>query len=67
MGGFSVQDPINQVILPFRNPTRESKSMIEQARMHELLKQMVGDMGAAAVAPLVILGDKLGLYRVLAG
>ena len=27
---------------------------------------MVSDMGAAAVAPLVILGDKLGLYRALA-
>jgi SAM-dependent methyltransferase len=34
--------------------------------MHELLNKMVGDMGAAAVAPLVILGDKLGLYRALA-
>ena len=27
---------------------------------------MVNDMGLAAVAPLVILGDKLGLYKSLA-
>lgn len=40
--------------------------MIDEMRMHELLNKMVGDMGAAAVAPLVILGDKLGLYRALA-
>ncbi len=40
--------------------------MIDEARMQELLGKMVSDMGAAAVAPLVILGDKLGLYRALA-
>ena len=40
--------------------------MIDKERMHELLNKMVGDMGAAAVAPLVILGDKLGLYQALA-
>jgi len=40
--------------------------MIDEKRMHELLNKMVSDMGAAAVAPLVILGDKLGLYKALA-
>ncbi len=39
---------------------------IDEAKLNELLGKMVGDMGAAAVAPLVILGDKLGLYRALA-
>jgi SAM-dependent methyltransferase len=39
---------------------------VNEDKLHELLAQMVGDMGAAAVAPLVILGDKLGLYRALA-
>ncbi len=38
---------------------------IDETKMHALLGKMVGDMGAAAVAPLVILGDKLGLYRTL--
>jgi len=39
---------------------------IDEGRLHELLGKMVGDMGAAAIAPLVMLGDKLGLYRALA-
>lgn len=40
--------------------------MIDQSRLHDLLGRMVADMGAAAIGPLVILGDKLGLYRTLA-
>jgi SAM-dependent methyltransferase len=39
---------------------------INDTKLNELLTKMVGDMGAAAVAPLVILGDKLGLYKALA-
>jgi 2-polyprenyl-3-methyl-5-hydroxy-6-metoxy-1,4-benzoquinol methylase len=39
---------------------------IDQEKLHDLLGKMVNDMGAAAVAPLVLLGDKLGLYRALA-
>ena len=38
---------------------------VNEAKLHEFLGKMLGDMGAAAVAPLVVLGDKLGLYRVL--
>jgi len=39
---------------------------VDATRLEELLGKMVNDMGAAAVAPLVIIGDKLGLYRSLA-
>src|SRR4051794_4724232 len=39
---------------------------IDELKLHELLSKMVADMGAAAAAPLVILGDKLGLYKALA-
>lgn len=39
---------------------------MNEGRLNELLGKMVGDMGAASVAPLVVLGDKLGLYRALA-
>jgi SAM-dependent methyltransferase len=38
----------------------------DQTKLDSLLGKMVGDMGAAAVAPLVVLGDRLGLYRALA-
>jgi SAM-dependent methyltransferase len=39
---------------------------LDESKLDSLLHQMVGDMGAAAVAPLVVLGDRLGLYRALA-
>ena len=39
---------------------------MDQAKLHDFLGKMVNDMGAAAVAPLVILGDRLGLYKALA-
>jgi len=39
---------------------------VNEAKLHELVFKMVGDMGAAAVAPLVVLGDRLGFYRALA-
>ena len=40
-------------------------SEINQDKLDALLGQMLGDMGAAAAAPLVVLGDKLGLYQTL--
>ena len=39
---------------------------IDESKLNELLGKMVNDMGAAAVAPLVVIGEKLGLYRALA-
>jgi SAM-dependent methyltransferase len=40
---------------------------MDHSKLEALLAKMVGDMGAAAVAPLVIVGDRLGLYKALAG
>ena len=39
---------------------------INEAKLNELLAKMVGDLGAAAGAALVVVGDKLGLYRAIA-
>src|SRR4051794_12091904 len=39
---------------------------IDQARLEAFMGQFVQDMGAAATAPLVVLGDKLGLYKAMA-
>jgi SAM-dependent methyltransferase len=39
---------------------------VDQVKLEKFLGKMISDMGAAAVAPLVLLGDKLGLYKVLA-
>lgn len=40
---------------------------IDQAKLDALLQRIVGEIGATASAPLVILGDRLGLYKALAG
>ena len=39
---------------------------MDEAKLNEFLGKMVGDMGAAVSAALVITGDKLGLYKALA-
>ncbi|HVA41145.1 MAG TPA: methyltransferase domain-containing protein [Candidatus Binataceae bacterium] len=39
---------------------------IDEAKLNALLGKMVGDLGAAAGAALVVVGDKLGLYRAIA-
>src|SRR3954453_5989523 len=39
---------------------------IDQAKLEQFMGQFVQDMGAAATAPLVVIGDKLGLYKAMA-
>ena len=39
---------------------------VDDAKLNAFLGQMVGDLGAAANAPLMLLGDELGLYKALA-
>jgi SAM-dependent methyltransferase len=39
---------------------------VDQARLDAFMGKMLGDMGAAASAALVLLGDRLGLYSALA-
>ena len=41
-------------------------SPVDDAKLNDFLGQMVGDLGAAANAPLMVIGDKLGLYKALA-
>src|SRR5688500_3335649 len=38
---------------------------IDQAKLDAFLGQVVGDAGAAMSAALVVLGDRLGLYKAL--
>jgi SAM-dependent methyltransferase len=40
---------------------------LDTTKLESLLGTMVNEMGAAANAALVLIGDKLGLYRALAG
>jgi len=39
---------------------------VDEARLHDFMGRAVGDIGAAMSAALVLIGDRLGLYRALA-
>ncbi len=39
---------------------------IDEAKLEEFMGQFVGDLGAALTGPLVLIGDKLGLYKAMA-
>jgi SAM-dependent methyltransferase len=39
---------------------------IDNVRMREFMDRMVGEMGAAMSASLILLGDRLGLYKAMA-
>jgi len=39
---------------------------IDQARLDEFVGKAIGDLGSALTAALVVIGDKLGLYKALA-
>ncbi|MBV8758653.1 MAG: class I SAM-dependent methyltransferase [Deltaproteobacteria bacterium] len=41
-------------------------TMIDENKLHELLGKVVGDVGSAMSAALVVLGDRLGLWRAMA-
>lgn len=39
---------------------------LNETKLHDFLGKMVVEMGAAANGALIIIGDKLGLYKALA-
>ncbi len=41
--------------------------MIDQTKLETFVHKAVGDIGSALTASLVVIGDKLGLYRAMAG
>lgn len=41
-------------------------SAVNQTKLQGLVEQMLQDMGAAVNSPLVLIGDKLGLYKAIA-
>jgi SAM-dependent methyltransferase len=44
-----------------------TNTSVDEAKLHEFMGKMLGDMGAAMNAALVLLGDELGLWKALAG
>src|SRR5271163_4344916 len=45
---------------------QESMRPIDQEKLNALLGQAVQDMGASLHAALIVIGDKLGLYKAMA-
>jgi hypothetical protein len=39
---------------------------IDEAKLEAFMERFVGELGACATAPLVLIGDKLGLYKAMA-
>ena len=39
---------------------------IDEARLEAFMERFVGELGACATAPMVLIGDKLGLYKAMA-
>src|SRR5215471_6423633 len=52
------------VSVTFRN--KETPMAIEEAKLEQLVGKFVTDFGAAMHGATVVIGDKLGLYKVLA-
>jgi SAM-dependent methyltransferase len=44
-----------------------SPQPIDQSKLHEFVMRAVGEMGAAMNAALILIGDKLGLYKAMSG
>ena len=40
---------------------------VNEAKLHEFMMKAVGEMGAAMNTALIVIGDKLGLYKAMAG
>ncbi|HEY2203628.1 MAG TPA: class I SAM-dependent methyltransferase [Pseudonocardia sp.] len=48
-------------------PTAEPRDEVDPARLEQLLGTVIVDVGGALSTPLVLLGDRLGLFRAMAG
>jgi 2-polyprenyl-3-methyl-5-hydroxy-6-metoxy-1,4-benzoquinol methylase len=46
---------------------KEGNRPVDEAKLNELVGKMVGDMGAAMSAALIVLGDRVGLYKAMDG
>ena len=40
---------------------------VNETKLHEFMMKAVGEMGAAMNTALIVIGDKLGLYKAMAG
>ena len=43
-----------------------TQTAVDEAKVEEFLGRVIGDLGATLSAGLVVIGDRLGLYRAMA-
>ena len=48
-----------------RNSSTRGFEMVDDAKLHQFMGQMLSDLGGAASVALVRIGDALGLYKTL--
>jgi len=46
--------------------TQGTQTPLDEAKLNDFMNKAVGDMGAAMMASLIAIGDKLGLYKAMA-
>jgi SAM-dependent methyltransferase len=66
---FKRQHGLDVVLtMDLRNPTTETSGAmtVDENTLNEFIGKAVGDLGAAMSAALILVGDRLGLYRELA-
>jgi hypothetical protein len=57
-----------KVIIPNKKTLWQEGTMpVDEAKLNELVGKMVGDMGAAMSTALIVLGDRVGLYKAMDG
>jgi len=45
--------------------TQQPAPALDEAKLHSFMEKVVGDLGASMHAALIVIGDKLGLYRAM--
>ena len=51
---------------PRKTASQEAQMAVDTEKLNAFLGQFVGDLGAAVHAGMVVIGEKLGLYKALA-
>src|SRR5262245_34742759 len=44
---------------------QKEEDMVDQSKLEDFVHKALGDIGSALTASLVVIGDKLGLYRAM--
>src|SRR5262249_25864634 len=66
MAGSSRKSVSSVLARALRSSREKEVSMVNQEKLEGFVHKALGDIGSALTASLVVIGDKLGLYRAMA-